>query len=92
MKVESLKIEKEDNRGKIYNCDKVRLIERKAGSICADHEHKQGEVLFLIEGAIELTVGDKTVSLKAPKRIEIPAEIYHKLLAKTDIKLLEYRF
>lgn len=92
MKVEDLKIIKKDSRGAIYDCDKVILIERKKGSVSAGHAHGQGEVLFLITGKARLTVGDETAVVEAPCRIEIEGGIYHKIVALSGTKLLEYRF
>ena len=92
MKIEGLKLIKKDKRGAVYDCDKVILIERKKGSVSADHVHEQGEVLFLIEGKARLTVGDETAVAEAPCRIEIAAGVYHKIVALSKVKLLEYRF
>ena len=92
MKIEGLKLIKKDKRGAVYDCDKVILIERKKGSVSADHVHEQGEVLFLIEGKARLTVGDETAVAEAPCRIEIAGGVYHKIVALSKVKLLEYRF
>ena len=92
VKIEELRLIKKDKRGAIYDCDKVILIERKKGSVSADHVHEQGEVLFLIAGKVRLTVGDETAVAEAPCRIEIAGGIYHKIVALSKVKLLEYRF
>lgn len=91
MDVKGIPIHWQDGRGIIYDCDKVKLIVRGKGTTSADHTHEQAEVLFLIDGEVVLTVGEKTENVKAPCRISLSPNIYHKLVALTDIKILEYR-
>lgn len=88
MKVEPIKIVKQDARGIIYRAGSVNFIARRKGSISADHTHKEDETLYLVEGRGRITVGDETEKIKAPVKITIPAETYHKLIASTDIKLI----
>ena len=90
MDIKELKIAKSDGKGIIYDCDKVKLVVRKKGSINADHVHPEGENMFFIEGEVELTVGGETRRLKSPFQVEISPNIYHKIIALTDIKLLYY--
>jgi len=92
VKIEELRLIKKDKRGAIYDCDKVILIERKKGSVSADHVHRQHEALFLIAGKARLTVGDEATVAEAPCRIEIAGGVYHKIVALSKVKLLEYRF
>ena len=89
MNLEELQIFKKDNRGIIYNCDKVYFIVRKKGSVGADHTHEVPEILYLTKGEIELTVGDKNQIVKAPTKISIEPNIYHKVLALSDIEIIE---
>ncbi len=89
MKISDLPIIKTDERGVIYDCDNVKAILRKKGTISGDHIHEKPDTLFLLEGEIELTIGKTTQPAKAPIKIEIPANTYFKILALTDIKLLE---
>ncbi len=88
MKTEPIEISKEDERGIIYRCDPVNYIVRKRGSISADHTHEEVETLYLIEGKGKLTIGGETEEIKAPIKVLIPANEYHKLVAITDIKLI----
>jgi len=90
MNIKKLAIVKSDERGIIYNCEKVNFLSRKKDTISSDHAHPEGEDIFLVEGEVELTVGDKTQRVKAPVKIELPANIYHKIIALTNIKLLYY--
>ena len=91
MRIKELSIIKSDERGIIYDCDVVKLIVRHKGSIGADHFHEQEEILYLIEGEIEMTVGEEVKNIKAPVKIEITAGLYHKVVALSEIKLLEIR-
>lgn len=92
MDVTDVIVDREDKRGKVYDCDKVKLIRRKKGSESADHEHKHSEVLFLLRGEIRLSIGDLSRPVSAPKRINIPAWSYHKYVALSDIELIEYKY
>lgn len=88
MDIKKLQIVKSDERGVIYDCGKVGFITRKRGTTSADHNHKEPEILYLVEGRIELTVGEETRKVEAPAKIEIPEHIYHKLVALTDIRII----
>ena len=92
MDITKIQILRSDDRGVMYNCDKLHFIVRKKDTTSADHTHEKGEVLFLINGEMELTVGDETRVVKAMSKIKIPPNTYHKLIALTDIGLLEYRY
>jgi len=89
MNLENLKIIKSDERGIIYFCNKVNFITRKKGSVCANHTHESPEILYLTRGEIELTVGNKIATIKAPTKISIQPNVYHKLLALSDIEFIE---
>lgn len=89
--LKELQIIKSDERGIMYDCDKLKFISRKKGTVSADHSHEDHEILYLIKGDVELTVGKETQKVSAPIRIDIPPKIYHKLIALSDIELLEDR-
>ena len=91
MNLKELRIIKSDKRGIMYDCDKLNLISRKKGTINADHTHKDSEILYLIQGEVELTIGDESKVIKAPLKIEIPSDTYHRLIALSDVLLLEDR-
>ena len=91
MNIKEIPITKKDERGIIYNCNQLNFIQRKKGSINADHTHEDKEVLYLIKGEAELTVGKETKVVKAPLKIEIEPNQYHKLVALSEIFLLEDR-
>lgn len=88
MKLEEIKIIKSDDRGVIYNCGKVNFITRKKDTISADHSHQDKEMVYLVKGEAELTIGKETKIIKAPIVFEVPSDIHHKLVALTDISLV----
>ena len=89
--VRDIPIESADGRGTTYNLGEWSLMERKEGTVSADHEHKDAESLVLIDGRIELTIGDDTKLVEQMAEINIPGNIHHKIVALTDIKLLKKR-
>lgn len=74
---------------------------RNKDSISGRHYHKgeapykAPEILFLISGTIQLktidlaTKQEQTQTIEVPSRIEIPAMVWHEVLALTDCVFLE---
>ena len=92
MSITPLKKIKSDDRGVIYDCDKVGFIVRQKGSISANHSHSMAETLYLVCGQVELTIGDKVQKVIAPAKIDIKGGDFHKLVALTDIMIIEDKF
>lgn len=88
MNIKPLSKVKEDERGVIYDCGKLNFIKRHKGTISANHTHKDHETLFLVDGTVELTIDKETQTVSAPLKIEIQPNVYHKLIARTNIYLL----
>ena len=88
MKLEDIQIIKSDERGVIYNCGKSNFISRKKGTISANHSHDGIETLYLVKGEATLTVGDETQQVQAPIMVTIGSNIYHQLIALTDIEIV----
>ena len=88
MKLNQIKIIKSDDRGIIYECGQSNFISRKKGTISADHIHADPERIYLVEGKIELTIGDETQIVEAPIMFDHGPNVYHKLVALTDIRLI----
>lgn len=91
MNLQELRIIKSDQRGIMYDCDKLKFVSRKKGSISANHEHPDEEILYLLRGNIALTVGKKIQQVSAPTKIKIAGNTYHQLIALSDIEFLEDR-
>ncbi len=88
MKLYNIRTVKQDERGIIYDCGKSSFISRKKGTISADHKHEDPEIVYLVKGEVELTIGDETRIVKAPVMFKTDSNIYHKLVALADIELV----
>lgn len=91
MKLHQIRTIKSDHRGVIYDCGKSNFISRKSGTVSADHIHNEPEKIYLVEGKIELTIDNETQIVEAPIMFEYGPNIYHKLVALTDIRLVTER-
>ncbi len=87
--INEIQLIKSNEDGAIYDCGKVKLIIKKEGSVSADHSHQEAESLFLIDGNAEITLDKDIKKVSSPISIDIPSNIYHKILALTNIKLIE---
>lgn len=88
MELKEIRIIKSDKRGAIYDCGKSSFIFRKKGTISANHKHEDPEIDYLVKGEVELTIGDETKIVKAPVMFKIDSNLYHKLVALTDIEMV----
>ena len=82
---------KADERGERYDIGVIKFVVRKAGTVSADHQHSEPEIMYLIKGQIKLTVGENTQVIDFPAKISVAANEYHKLEALTDFVLLYER-
>ena len=88
MELHEIKIIKSDERGIIYDCGKSKFISRKKGTVSADHRHDDPEVVYVVKGEIKLTIGDETQIVRAPIMFKTDPNVYHKLVALTNIELV----
>ncbi len=88
MELKEIKIIKSDERGVIYDCGKSNFISRKKGTVSANHTHEDPEAVYLVKGEVDLTIGKETQTVKAPVAFKIDSNVYHKLVALTDIELV----
>lgn len=88
MKLNEIRLIRSDERGVIYDCGKSSFLSRKKGTMSANHKHKDPEILYLVKGEVELTINEGTEIVKAPVMINIDANVYHKLIALTDIEIV----
>lgn len=91
MELHNIKIIKQDERGVIYACGKSKFISRKKGTVSADHKHEDPEIVYLVKGKVKLTIDNETKIVKAPIMFKSDSNVYHKLVALTDIELVVYR-
>jgi quercetin dioxygenase-like cupin family protein len=89
--LEEVKIIEESEGVVAYDCDKVYYVRLKKGATLSDHTHGHQETVFLMEGEASMTIGDKTEVVKAPAKLVIPADTYHKFTAITDLIGLEIK-
>ena len=85
MELNKIRIIKSDERGIIYDCGKASFISRKKGTIGGDHRHEDLEIIYLVKGKIELTIGDETKIVNAPIMFKINPNVHHKMIALTGI-------
>ncbi|MCK4670464.1 MAG: hypothetical protein KAT43_04630 [Nanoarchaeota archaeon] len=88
MEIKELPIVKSDEQVVIYDCGRMNFLARKKDTISSDCIHSESEIIFLVEGEMELTAGNETKKVKAPIIIELSPNIHHKIHALTDIKIL----
>ena len=79
---------KDDQKGRVYQDGKIKVFYRKEGSVSGDNSINVEELIYLINGSVELTVDDKVENLDAPARIKIPEKTYHKIVALSDITFI----
>lgn len=92
MNIHNINIIKSDERGVIYDCGKSNFIHRKKWSISANHTHESAETIYLVAWEVELTIGEEREIIKAPVVFTIWWNVYHKLIALTDIDLVIDRY
>lgn len=56
----------------------VRL---EPGTITAAHRHKYEEIIYVVHGRWELTVGDRTVVLEPDQSLTVPPDVVHLAVA-----------
>lgn len=88
MKLEPLVPTKIENDVVIYPCGPVHYVAAKAGRILADHTHDEAEILWIISGSGEMIVANGKAEFTGPQTVHIPAGVYHKFLAKTDVNFI----
>lgn len=65
----------------------VLSLGKKVALVLIIHMH-DAETIYLVNGEIELTIGDETKIVKAPIKFSYAGNVYHKLVALTDIELV----
>ena len=72
-----------------YDCDTVLYVRLKKWVIESNHSHDHEEVVFLMEGEVEMVLWEEIQKIISPTKITIPPNIYHKFTALTDVIGLE---
>lgn len=89
--IEEVKIIEKSEEYIAYDCGSVLYICLDKGGTVSDHTHDHQEVVFLLQGEAEITIGDDKQIIKIPSKITIPANTYHKFTALTDVIGLEIK-
>jgi len=85
-----MKLIKENEKGKNYQADNLKILYRYKGTIAGDNSENVEELIYLITGTAEITLKDSTKTVEAPAKIEFPAKTYHKIKALTDISFIMF--
>jgi len=83
-----MKLLKENEKGKTFQTRKCKILYRKKGTVSGDNEINPKEIIYFITGEAEITLNDKTWTIKSPARVDFPAKTHHKIKALTDISFI----
>ena len=59
------------------------------GSVLAEHNHPHEQITMILEGSLEMKIGDETHMLIKGMIQVIPSNVKHSALAHTDCKLID---
>ncbi len=65
------------------------FVELKAGSIIPLHQHSQEQITYIIEGQLDMVIGETACSLRAGMYHVIASDEPHSAIAKTDCKVID---
>lgn len=80
-----LELVKEKEGVKVYQGNNCRIYYGEENKVFGDNNTNPKELIYLLKGELEVTIEDKIKLFKAPEKIEIEANTYHKLEAKTNV-------
>ncbi|HEX5651470.1 MAG TPA: cupin domain-containing protein [Chitinophagaceae bacterium] len=64
-------------------------VEIKAGSDLPAHHHIHEQITYIIEGRLDMKIGDQSCSLTAGMFYVIPSNVQHSAIAVTDCKVID---
>lgn len=79
---------KDDQRGKVFQSDKLKIFYRNKGSVSGDNANNDEELIYLISGRAEITLEDESWNVDAPAEITFPENTYHRIDAVEDITFI----
>lgn len=74
-----------------YDCGNCFYVKLEKGGVISDHTHEHEETVYLMEGEAEAIIGNDIKRIKAPAKLVIPSNVYHKFTALTDVIGLEIK-
>ena len=77
--------------GRIVHGDGMTLAhwEFEEGTVLPAHEHPHEQIALVVEGRLELTVGDRTRTLEAGEAAVIPSNVRHGARAVTRCRVVD---
>ena len=64
-------------------------VEIKAGSNLPAHQHVHEQITYIIEGELDMQIGDQQCLLTADMYYVIPSNTIHSAVAKSDCKVID---
>ncbi|MEO7925031.1 MAG: cupin domain-containing protein [Chitinophagaceae bacterium] len=64
-------------------------VELKAGSSVPLHQHVHEQITYIIEGELDMVIGEQACPLTAGMYHIIPSNVPHSAIAKTDCKVID---
>lgn len=61
----------------------------KAGGIGAIHDHPHEQIVYVLEGEMDFTLGEDTKRVRAGDSVYVPSGLRHGAVAITDARLLD---
>lgn len=65
------------------------LVDIKKGSILPAHQHVHEQITYILEGDLEMTIGDETMVLTPGSYYVIPSNTPHSAIAHSDCKVID---
>lgn len=83
-----LKFIKDKNGFKSFQADDFKIYYGEKDSIAGDNDINPKELIYLIEGNMDVELAGESFKFIAPAEIKIPANTYHKIIALTKVSFL----
>ena len=61
----------------------------KAGSILPEHHHIHEQITFVVDGELEMTIGNETFTLTAGNAQVISSDVIHSAIARKDCIVID---
>lgn len=65
------------------------LVDIKKGSVLPMHHHEHEQITFILEGELEMTIGEDSMVLNPGSYYVIPSNVPHAAIARTDCKVID---
>lgn len=65
------------------------LVNIVKGSVIGRHQHPHEQITYIVEGELEMQIGEQTIALFKGKYFVIPSNVPHSAVAKTDCMVID---